>query len=1021
MEPLVNIFFLVLVGAGLIVWWAVSASRRRELADRVSQLQRRVYGLEEQIRALTPRFTHLSASEQALAQQAGPAPVAAKGMAPKSETTPPQPESFVWKLRNLSESQEPGTVRPAASTARIFQEPTYADRAASEKPAIATSSVSKRFERGGSLLNLEERLGTNWLNKLGIIIFVIGVALFLAYQLRSMGPAGKILAGYLTAAAMLGAGVFFEQRASYRVLARAGIGGGWALLFFTTYAMYHVPASRVLASQGLDLVFMLAVAALMVIHTLRYRSQAVTGLAFLLAFSTVTISHVNVYSLSASAILALGLVIVVARMRWFELEIFGILATYLNHYLWLRPIIEPMGGRHHSFSAFAASTVLLIFYWAVFRASYLLRRIEAPREEHGSSISALLNPLLLLLLMNYQAIHPDRAWRFLLFLGAGELLLGQLPITRRRRDAFVILSTLGVLLLMLACPFHFSGRQLSLLWLIASEVMVAAGVFRRETLFRKLGLLAGLVTAGHMVLFDALSVFDLRTTMGSSGAVPGRTGSDVALGLLFAVATVMFYADAHWLSRLSADGRDDDLSKVLFEWISYAAGALALVGAWLLWPGVLAAVAWAVLALILASAGRRLKIYALSIQGFVMGGAAILRTLFENLNLTASHSLNPARVLTVSTVPAALYLIAYDYSDAEVPIDGMSVPARCYAWAASLLIAILAWRELRPDVVVLAWAALGLALFESGMARRSSSLRLQAYVITVLAVLRMFIINLGASSHAGRVGPPLTTLALAFAWFYIHWRLTEATNESMKWDTHIRAASVYSFLGTLTIAALARFELAQDWVAPAWAGMALMVVVIAWLTKRRVFLLQGSLLAFAVLLRAIAYNLYQQPSASRTFWESRAWLVGAVVALLSAALILTLKLRAERPQGDRGNEASYRKVVTYLDLHPEQVFFFIPFVLLTWLLGVELRHGLVTLGWGVEGMVVFVAVLRAGERSFRLSALGLLLLCVLKIALIDVWGLAGRDRYVTFITMGAALLVVSFLYSKYREVLRQYL
>ena len=51
--------------------------------------------------------------------------------------------------------------------------------------------------------------------------------------------------------------------------------------------------SRVFASQAPDLLLMLVVAAAMVAHTLRYRSQVVTGLAFLLAFSTLTISQVG--------------------------------------------------------------------------------------------------------------------------------------------------------------------------------------------------------------------------------------------------------------------------------------------------------------------------------------------------------------------------------------------------------------------------------------------------------------------------------------------------------------------------------------------------------------------------------------------------------------------------------------------------------------------------------------------------------------------------------------------------------
>jgi uncharacterized membrane protein len=95
--------------------------------------------------------------------------------------------------------------------------------------------------------------------------------------------------------------------------------------------------------------------------------------------------------------------------------------------------------------------------------------------------------------------------------------------------------------------------------------------------------------------------------------------------------------------------------------------------------------------------------------------------------------------------------------------------------------------------------------------------------------------------------------------------------------------------------------------------------------------------------------------------------------------------------------------------------------LLTWLLALELRHGLVTLGWGLEAVAVFLVALAAGQRSFRLSALALLLLCVLKIAFVDVWRLTPPDRYVTFIVLGSALLLVSFLYSKYRETVREYL
>ena len=89
-------------------------------------------------------------------------------------------------------------------------------------------------------LAMEEVLGTNWLNKLGIIILVLGVALFGIYELGELGPTGKVAMSYAVSVVLLGAGIYLERRERYLVLGRTCIGGGWALLFFTSYALNHV-------------------------------------------------------------------------------------------------------------------------------------------------------------------------------------------------------------------------------------------------------------------------------------------------------------------------------------------------------------------------------------------------------------------------------------------------------------------------------------------------------------------------------------------------------------------------------------------------------------------------------------------------------------------------------------------------------------------------------------------------------------------------------------------------------------
>jgi Predicted membrane protein (DUF2339) len=203
-------------------------------------------------------------------------------------------------------------------------------------------------------------------------------------------------------------------------------------------------------------------------------------------------------------ILAIGSVTIVHRRAWFELEVFGILASYLNHFVWLTRMVIPVSGHHRMFPGFVPSSVLLCLYWAVYRWSYVARRVERASQEIVSTIAAILNTSLLLLLFKYQTIHPEWAFYALLILGATELAIAQLPMVRVRRAAFVILSSIGTVLLVAAIPFKFSGLDMAIIWLAQAQILLIAGVMVRERLFRSFGFLVALLTAGDMLLNQAI-------------------------------------------------------------------------------------------------------------------------------------------------------------------------------------------------------------------------------------------------------------------------------------------------------------------------------------------------------------------------------------------------------------------------------------------------------------------------------------------------------------------------------------
>ena len=1036
------IVLLVLLGPWVLVW-RVNSRRKRERAEdreRWRELTSRTYALEQTVLALQAQSSSRSSRSSpssSTAEEATPktseSPVATSyappfpspdivSPPPAPPVVEPSPSVRVAERWVTQKTIEPAAPYSSSSIADQSTSPAPTPGIPLRPPSFATvesaQSLAGRFQ---SSLDVEEMLGTNWLNKLGIVILVLGVAFFLAYQLKALGPAGKVLVGFVTAGVLLGAGIWFDRRERYRILARAGIGGGWALLFFTAYAMYHVPAARVLSSQAADLALMLAVAAAMVLHTLRYRSQVVTGLAFLLAFLTVAISHSNVYSLSAGAVLAAGLVVIVGRMQWFELEVFGILASYLNHYLWLRPIIEPMHGKRHPFPEFAASVGILALYWLIFRLSYVFRRPSDQQQEHVSTAAALLNTTLLLALFKYQSTHPEWAFWALLAIGAIETLLGQLPITRRRRSAVIVLSTLGVVLLIAAFPFRYSGMRLTVLWLLEAEALLLIGVWTKEVVFRRLGMLGALLVSGQMIGVEAAQILGRR--MDGADLRP-----DFRLAIVFAVAAAVFYGNAQWVLRRWADLFTTEFDWRVMQRLSYAAGVMILIAAWMAFPEAWTAVAWCVLGLGLALAGRRFTFPELRYQANFLALVSVLRVLAINLEATDKYRGLTLRLLTITLVSALLYVTSRWSGDSDRS-RGIAIGNRlfgsgqlagaAYTWSASTLLALVAWYELRPVSVADAWLVGGLVLFELGLERKKLSLRLQGYAAFAASFLRIFFVNLNAAGNPGEISPRFyTVVPLALGFFYAYWRLHESSEDLHPSERRFRPADVCCWLGTITFAALMRFELEADWVAGAWAALAFALLAIAWRSERRVFLHQGLMLAVGVLFRTVLHNFYERSYFPAPAWQSRWITVGTAVALLLVALPFAFQLRRKNEPSE---ETGLVRLLQGMVRRPEQLFFFIAVGLLTVLLALEMRHGMVTLSWGVEGVAVFVLALWLGERSFRLTGLGLLLLCVGKILLVDVWRLDPRDRYLTFIVLGVALLLVSFLYTRNREALRQYL
>jgi len=110
-----------------------------------------------------------------------------------------------------------------------------------------------------------------------------------------------------------------------------------------------------------------------------------------------------------------------------------------------------------------------------------------------------------------------------------------------------------------------------------------------------------------------------------------------------------------------------------------------------------------------------------------------------------------------------------------------------------------------------------------------------------------------------------------------------------------------------------------------------------------------------------------------------------------------------------------------LDRHARDFYSLLASVLLAVLLFYEVSGGVLTIAWGVEALALLGAGFPLRDRLQRLSGLFLFLLCVLKLFLYDLRLLDTVNRILSFIVLGVILVVVSWVYTRFRDRVQRYL
>ncbi|HET8546465.1 MAG TPA: DUF2339 domain-containing protein [Bryobacteraceae bacterium] len=622
------------------------------------------------------------------------------------------------ELRRLERSHRDllGRVYELESARRLSEPPPLASPP--EPIPAAPAHVAPQPPPARPARDWEAMIGGNWLNKVGALVLVVGIALFLGYSLTHFGPAGKVSLGFALGISMLASGVLLERDPRWLTFGRGMLGGGWAAIYFTTYAMHALPAARVIENPYAATLLLLGVSVLMLLHSMLYRSEAATALAYFITFVTLNLSPLSNFTVISALLLALALMLTAHRFAWFALAVAGLVMTYGTFAMTYEPAVYGRAGVLNG-------QALLWIYWLVFETYDLIDlQRRRPRTRAGSALFVLNAAGFVGVSVLHEWSMHLKDWALFFAAAAAAYTASAILRARLRRaghqqsalSGYEAASTIAAGLAAAAIIDGFDGLRMTIALLIEGELIFLVGLVLGGRYLERLG---GLTLV--------LPVLRLPVNWGAPGAnwltmaIGGVLYSNYVLlrrGIVYPVAG----------SVLLMIGTARQFPE---EWVGpiWSAGLLALTGfrGHPVWPS---------------------SALAASIAVWVIATYSSIETI-------------AARVLSAAVSVAAIYAAHRLIRDSRYPA----------AIATILLMAVLE-REVQGRLLTIAWGTAAAALVISGFSLRDRVLRLAGLAVFLVCVGKLFVYDLRELDTLSRIVSfiVLGLILLGASWIYTRYR-----------------------------------------------------------------------------------------------------------------------------------------------------------------------------------------------------------------------------------------------------------
>lgn len=195
--------------------------------------------------------------------------------------------------------------------------------------------------------HIETQVGLTWVNRIGVITLIIGVAFFFKYAIDNdwIGESGRVIIGVLAGVLTLFAGDMLWNRAQ-RTFAQGATALGIAILYLSFYAAFGYYK---LIPQSGALLLMVVTTACGGALALRYNARAIAILSLLGGYVTPMMLSTgtpnDVFFASYIAVLNAGALWFARQQGWRSVEVVALVSTMLLEGFWIADRHGAIGDR----------------------------------------------------------------------------------------------------------------------------------------------------------------------------------------------------------------------------------------------------------------------------------------------------------------------------------------------------------------------------------------------------------------------------------------------------------------------------------------------------------------------------------------------------------------------------------------------------------------------------------------------------------------------------------------------------